>query len=330
MLLLLVGCRPAPPPTTTQPAPSRPAVPRWQWLHPDELQATEALIAVVDRGAVAADAPKRQAFLKTYAAAFAELSEANAPVLPVLQRLWELGMAARRARLSAGEVRRAVGLGKAAVPPAARHATREQPVLGVRLLSPGMVDPAVRRLLRAVKTGEGSYAGFVSRWVRRVVIVEDPAFLSPDLPLKCEGAAEVWSGTVFLTARDPITGQPRPPWKVAAALVHEAEHIRWAYAVAGDDPRLLYKAPDERNAYREMFVFLREVRLSPSGRAGGATEAAAISADMHRWRAVVERANTLLGYPTADLSQRTEALVADEALMTDPMSALPATGAAAP
>ncbi len=279
---------------------------------------------------MAADAAERKAFLRAYAAAFAELSEANAPVLPVLQRLWELGMVSRRARLSAGEVRRAVGLGKAAVPPAARHATPEQPMPGVRLLSPGMVDPAVLRLLRAVKGGEGSYADFVSRWVRRLVIVEDPAFLSPDLPLKCEGAAEVWSGTVFLTPRDPITGQTRPPWKVAAALVHEAEHIRWAYAVAGDNPRLLYKAPDERNAYRGMFVFLREVRLSPSAHAGGASEAAIIGADMHRWRAVVERANTLLAYPVADLSPRTDLLVGDEALMTDPTSALHATGAAAP
>ena len=321
-LLLLVGCRPAPPPAA--PAPEPPPTPapapqiRWQWLNTAELQATEALIAAADQGPLAADAPERKAFLKAYAAAFAELSPADAPVLSIVRRLWELGAAARRAHLSAGEVRRAVGLGKATAPPSAGKASAQQPVPGARLVSLDALAPQVRKLLQAAQRDGKPTTAFVQQWVRRVAIVEDPAFLSPDLPLKCEGAVETLTGTVFLTERDAITGETRPPFKAAAALVHEAEHVRWFYTVAGDDPRMLFKAPDERNAYRGMFLFLRDVRLNPAA----AADASALEADMQKWRGILAQANTLLGYPADDLTPRHELLVSDEALRTDPVGAV--------
>jgi hypothetical protein len=328
VLLLAVGCRPATPPegvqmpappTATQPTPL--PLPRWEWLKAPEAAAANALITIADRGPVPKEAPERKAFLKVYARAFAELSDPTAPQLPVLQRLWELQSASRRARLSAGEVRRAVGLGKAPVPPPAKGLDAEQPRQDARLLSPAALDPVVRKLLQAANPGGKSYADLVDRWVRRVVIVENPAFLSGELPLTCEGSAEVLSGTVFLTARDAITGQPRPPWKVAAALVHEAEHMRWYYAVAGDDPRFVYKAPDERNAYLGMLGFVRDLRQTPAGRDAVAADSASVNGEMQKWRGFIQQANTLMGYPVDDLSPRSDLKAPDAALQTDPVEA---------
>lgn len=321
-LLLLAGCRSAAPPPA-QPAPPAAAqplpLPQWAWLTTDESEAVNALITLADQGPVAAEAVERQAFLKAYAAAFHEL--ATAPPLPVLRRLWELESAARRARLSAGEVRRAVGLAQASAPPPVQDDGPGQPVGGARLMSLRTLDPAVRRLLQAGQYGGQPAADFLQRWVRRVVIVTDPAYLSSDLPLKCEGSVEVLSGTVFLTATDQITGQARPPWKVAAALVHEAEHIRWFYAVAGDDPRYLFKAPDERNSYLGMFTFVRDLRTTAAGRAAASVDAASLSEEMQKWRGYIGQANTLLGYPPDDLTRRKDLTASDEALRTDPVNA---------
>lgn len=314
LLVLLTGCRPAAPPAATAPPTPPPPPPpqlEFRWLTTAETTAAEGLLDAPR------SAPAKTAFLAAYRRTRVDLKQASgSSIVGVLLRLWEWNRAVRVAQLSAAEVRAGVGLAKAKAPPSYHRApTMDQPQEGWRLATPATFDADVRKVLRATKAEGGSYADFVGRWLRYTVVVESPGLLDPNLPLRCEGTVEPLSGTAFITERDAITSQRRPAWKIAAALVHEAEHVRWYYEGAGDDARRLLPLPDERNAYRRMFLFAKEVRL------GGVADSdrALVAQDMQRWRGIVQQANALLGYPADDFSVRTDLNVSDEALRTDPV-----------
>ena len=287
-----------------------------RWGTVAELEASQAFLDAPTSAAA------KQTYLAAYRQALRDLKQAPAAsVLPVLRRLWELNRVSMATRLSAAEVREGVGLTAAKAPPAyhspaAVHSQQKS----WRLASPATFDADVRKLLRATKNSQGTpYTEVVGRWVRYIVDVQEKNLLDPNLPMVCEGIADPLVGTAFIMEIHPITGRRRPVWKIAAALVHEAEHARWFYEKAGRDPRLLFAVPNERNACRAMFLFLRDVRQS--GAAGA--EGQAIVEDMQAWRETIRTANGVLGYATDDLSVRTDLNVTDEVLMADPGCPLP-------
>lgn len=316
VLLLLAGCRPAPPPTTTPPpTPQSPPTPKleFQWLTPTESSAAEGLLAAPG------SQPARKAFLAAYRQTWQDLRQAEGSgIVPVLLRLWEWNRAVRVAHLSAAQVRAALGLTTTKAPPSYHpKATMDQRQEGWRLATPETFDADVRGLLKASRDDGGApYTGVARQWLRYIVVVDRPDLLDPNLPLHCEGTVEPVSGTAFLTENDAITGQRRAAWRIAAALIHEAGHVQWYYEKAGQDPRLLDPVPDERNAYLGMFEFGRAVMQS----GGAGTDHEGLAQQMEQWRGIVRQANGLLGYPADDLSVRSDLNVSDEVLEEDPVT----------
>lgn len=317
LLLLLTGCRPAPPAATSAsqtPQPPSPPPLEFRWLTAGEAKVAGGFLA--DSGNLAT----RRAFLAVYRKAAQEparLREQSA--VRALLRLWELNRVARVTGLSAGEVREAVGLAGHKRPLVATHQPGGQAPEGCRAVAPAALDRDARSLLSVARPDGGNYAQFVYGWLHYIVTVDDPGLLDPNLPLTCEGTVEPLSAAAFITLRDTITGEPRAGWQTAAALVHEAEHVRWYHQVAGRDPRLLLPLPDERNAYRGMFLFLQAAqRLAARRGPSSAAAAAAIAESMQLRRNVLREANRLLGYPEDDLSDRHDLAVSDEILRISP------------
>lgn len=312
------------------PVPTEDAGPHFRWLEAHEREAAEELVA---SGRTASHEVEQ--FLGLYDAACRELpvAEANERAT-VLFRLWEFGRAARLAGLSARQVLDAVrerqsgletrpagwqghyggdGAARSLVSPPASGSVPSGDCV-IRPLEE--LDEEVISLLRLARPSKGrSFWESMAESVRHVVLLSDAGGLDPELPMTFMGTAEPLSRTVFLAPRDAVTDEPWPAWLLASVLVHEAEHIRWYREVAGDDPLLLRPLPDERNAFRQMHLFLRRLRqVTPTS----AAEAAKIEAEARKLGQLLHKANGLLGYPAGDFGERTDILVDEEALLTDP------------
>jgi hypothetical protein len=294
---------------------------------PPEPSHYPTLCADPDRGSVVVEyldawrnrAEARQAFLEArarllgvYAQAYSDLPQSadGAAYDRRIRLLWDLCGVAHATSIRPEAIKRALrwkepqAPGEASTPPVSLADASQHPLR----TRPGSLPDMVRRLLRSVvldRTRGVSFEEYVSTRVRQVYLTPELVEWSPACPLDVCGSCEPLTRTLILASVTYVDLSPKPDWSLAAVAVHESAHIEWFHRPeVSHDPRLLFPAPNERNAWLLMSRFLSGLldADSPPVRRYVGKHAAEIRVKLRQAESYVRAANRLLKLPEDDES----------------------------